>query len=44
MTGYSLSPKLELSLTVNKLFDKKYYARVWAAYGSNFYGEPRTPC
>ena len=39
--GYRISPKLELSLTVNNLFDKKYYARVWAAYGSNFYGEPR---
>ncbi|MGK5013765.1 TonB-dependent siderophore receptor [Janthinobacterium sp. HLS12-2] len=39
--GYRLSPKLELSLTVNNLFDKKYYTRVWAAYGSNFYGEPR---
>ena len=39
--GYRLSPKLELSLTVNNLFDKKYSTRVWAAYGSNFYGEPR---
>lgn len=39
--GYRLSPTLELSLTVNNLFDKKYYTRVWAAYGSNFYGEPR---
>ena len=39
--GYRLGPKLDLSLTVNNLFDKKYYQRVWAAYGSNFYGEPR---
>lgn len=39
--GYRLGPKLDLSLTVNNLLDKKYYQRVWAAYGSNFYGEPR---
>lgn len=25
----------------HNLFDKVYYQRVWATYGSNYYGEPR---
>lgn len=40
--GYRFSPRLEATLTVDNLFDKVYYQRVWAAYGSNFYGEPRS--
>jgi outer membrane receptor for ferric coprogen and ferric-rhodotorulic acid len=40
--GYRFNPKLEATLTVNNLFDKVYYQRVWAAFGSNFYGEPRS--
>ncbi|RQO48701.1 TonB-dependent siderophore receptor [Variovorax sp. KBW07] len=40
--GYRFNPKLEATLTVDNLFDKVYYQRVWAAFGSNFYGEPRS--
>lgn len=39
--GWRISTQLEATLTVNNLFDKVYYQRVWAAYGSNYYGEPR---
>lgn len=40
--GYRFNKHLETTLTVNNLFDKVYYQRVWAAYGSNYYGEPRS--
>lgn len=40
--GYRFNKHLEATLTVNNLFDKVYYQRVWAAYGSNYYGEPRS--
>ena len=39
--GYRFNRNLDATLTVNNLFDKTYYQRVWAAYGSNYYGEPR---
>ena len=40
--GYRFNKHLEATLTVNNLFDTVYYQRVWAAYGSNYYGEPRS--
>jgi outer membrane receptor for ferric coprogen and ferric-rhodotorulic acid len=40
--GYRFNKHLDATLTVNNLFDKVYYQRVWAAYGSNYYGEPRS--
>lgn len=40
--GYELTDNVEASLTVNNLFDKKYYARVGAPSTFNFYGEPRS--
>ena len=40
--GYRYNKHLETTLTVNNVFDKVYYQRVWAAYGSNYYGEPRS--
>lgn len=40
--GYRFSKHVDATLTVNNLFDKVYYQRVWAAYGSNYYGEPRS--
>lgn len=39
--GYRFNKNLDATLTVNNVFDKVYYQRVWAAYGSNYYGEPR---
>lgn len=39
--GYRLNEHLSSTLTVNNLFDRKYYERVDSAWGSNFYGEPR---
>lgn len=39
--GYTISPHVSTSLTVNNLFDRVYYERVDSAWGSNFYGEPR---
>ncbi|AVJ26675.1 TonB-dependent siderophore receptor [Achromobacter spanius] len=40
--GYRFNKHVDATLTVNNLFDKVYYQRVWAAYGSNYYGEPRS--
>lgn len=40
--GYRFNKHVGATLTVNNLFDKVYYQRVWAAYGSNYYGEPRS--
>ncbi|GAB4058170.1 TonB-dependent siderophore receptor [Uliginosibacterium sediminicola] len=40
--GYKFSPKLDVSLTINNLFDKKYYQRVGGTSVFNFYGEPRS--
>ncbi|QPF73258.1 TonB-dependent siderophore receptor [Roseateles sp. DAIF2] len=39
--GYRFGSGLEAALTIENLFDKVYYQRVWAAFGSNYYGEPR---
>ncbi|WP_291379280.1 MULTISPECIES: TonB-dependent siderophore receptor [Achromobacter] len=40
--GYRFNKHVDATLTVNNLFDKVYYQRMWAAYGSNYYGEPRS--
>ena len=42
MAGYRINDNLTASLTVNNLFDKKYYARVGGPSVFNFYGEPRS--
>lgn len=39
--GYRFHKSLDATLTINNLFDKVYYQRVWAAYGSNYFGDPR---
>lgn len=39
--GYRINRHVDATLTINNLFDKVYYQRVWAAYGSNYFGEPR---
>ncbi|MNN31856.1 Fe(3+)-pyochelin receptor precursor [compost metagenome] len=40
--GYKFNDHLSSTLTANNLFDRKYYDRVDAAWGTNFYGDPRT--
>ncbi|HSD36270.1 MAG TPA: TonB-dependent siderophore receptor [Rhodocyclaceae bacterium] len=42
LLGYKFSPKVDLSLTINNLLDKKYYQRVGGTTVFNFYGEPRS--
>ncbi|MEC5385449.1 TonB-dependent siderophore receptor [Uliginosibacterium sp. H3] len=42
LVGYKFSPKVDLSLTINNLLDKKYYQRVGGTTVFNFYGEPRS--
>jgi outer membrane receptor for ferric coprogen and ferric-rhodotorulic acid len=42
IVGWQPTPQLDVQLNVSNLFDKVYYQRVWAAYGSNYYGEPRS--
>ena len=39
--SYRIDENLTLSLNVNNLFDKTYYARVGSASNFNLYGEPR---
>lgn len=39
--GYQISDSTSLSLTVNNLFDKKYYEKISGVTRQNFYGEPR---
>ncbi|MBW9091212.1 TonB-dependent siderophore receptor [Rhizobium wenxiniae] len=39
--GYKFNENLTASLTVNNVFDKKYYERVGGTSVFNFYGEPR---
>ncbi|MNP64678.1 Ferric-pseudobactin receptor precursor [compost metagenome] len=39
--GYKFNENLSATLTGNNLFDKKYYDRVDASWGTNFYGDPR---
>lgn len=40
--GYRFNEHVTASLTVNNLFDRKYYERVGGTSVFNFYGEPRT--
>ena len=40
--GYDLNDQIGLSVNVNNLLDKTYYARVAATGRGNFYGSPRT--
>ncbi len=40
--GYKFNENVTASLTVNNLFDKKYYERVGGTSVFNFYGEPRS--
>ncbi|MGF7112509.1 outer membrane receptor for ferric coprogen and ferric-rhodotorulic acid [Pseudomonas laurylsulfatiphila] len=40
--GYKFNENLSSTLTANNLFDRKYYDRVDASWGTNFYGDPRT--
>jgi len=42
MAGYKFNEHLSAALTVNNVFDKKYYARVGGPTVFNFYGEPRS--
>lgn len=39
--GYRFNENLSSTLTANNLFDRKYYDRVDASWGTNFYGDPR---
>ncbi len=39
--GYNFNENLTASLSVNNVFDKKYYERVGGTSVFNFYGEPR---
>ncbi|MFT3803251.1 MAG: TonB-dependent siderophore receptor [Burkholderiaceae bacterium] len=39
--GYRITGKTSLSLAVNNVFDRKYYARVGGLNSYNTYGEPR---
>ena len=40
--GYKFSDNVTATLTVNNLFDEKYYERVGGTSVFNFYGEPRS--
>lgn len=40
--GYKFNEHVTASLTVNNVFDKKYYERVGGTSVFNFYGEPRS--
>ncbi|NFV78834.1 TonB-dependent siderophore receptor [Magnetospirillum aberrantis] len=40
--GYQLTDNLDLTLTVNNVFDEEYYSRVGSSSVFNFYGEPRS--
>lgn len=40
--GYKLNEQLSLSVNVNNLFDRSYYARISSTGRGNFYGSPRT--
>lgn len=40
MASYQLTDDLQATLTVNNLFNKKYYSRVGGTTVFNFYGEP----
>lgn len=40
--GYALSEKISLSVNVNNLLDRSYYARISSTGRGNYYGSPRT--
>ncbi|MFS0772301.1 TonB-dependent siderophore receptor [Sphingomonas sp. 1P08PE] len=40
--GYKLTEQLSLSVNVNNVLDKTYYARIFSTARGNFYGTPRT--
>lgn len=40
--GYQVTKNLDATLSVNNLFDRKYYSRVAGPTVFNFYGEPRS--
>ena len=40
--GYKITPKIDLSLNVNNLFDKTYFTRLGGVEWNNWYGEPRS--
>lgn len=40
--GYRLSPQWALSVNVNNLLDRTYYARISSTSRGNYYGSPRT--
>lgn len=40
--GYQLSPKFEISVTVNNLSDTRYYSRLGNVNYYNYYGSPRS--
>ncbi|MEO7466931.1 TonB-dependent siderophore receptor [Sphingobium limneticum] len=40
--GYKVNERLSLSVNVNNLFDRSYYARISSTGRGNFYGSPRT--
>ncbi|MGC3964995.1 MAG: TonB-dependent siderophore receptor [Rhodocyclaceae bacterium] len=42
LLGYRFSPNVDVSLSINNLFDKEYYQRVGSTTVFNFYGEPRS--
>lgn len=40
--GYKLSERVALSVNVNNVFDRTYYARISSSGRGNYYGSPRT--
>ncbi len=40
--GYQINDNVSLNLTIDNLFDKKYYEKVSGVARQNFYGAPRT--
>ncbi len=42
MASYDITDQVTASLTVNNIFDKKYYERIGGTSVFNFYGEPRS--
>lgn len=39
--GYQINPRTRLTVTVNNLFDRKYWERVQGGSRQNHFGEPR---
>ncbi|MFD1961096.1 TonB-dependent receptor domain-containing protein [Novosphingobium panipatense] len=40
--GYEIDERISLSVNVNNLLDKSYYARISSTGRGNYYGTPRT--